>query len=174
MQEKSTEQSWADFPDDLVRMRERWSQSLQEYREFVRTESGLSASEVAELDSEDFGIGKWLDWLLWFVPLAEALKTRAAVSKALANQGFCYDHASLCLVPHQPTSSSYSVICSASGPDTFDVTAVWRDYLRADSEGKREVVRGGSTLWFEGNAEDTADYLVHLAESWEASGIPLP
>lgn len=164
MEEKTTQQRRADFPENLARSRERWEQSLEN----IRTEYGSLIP-----DSEDLGIGEWLNRLLWFLPLAKALQIRAVESEALSSQGFCFDQCSLCLWPHQATKSGYGAICSTVGPDDFHVYAHWHDYLRSDIDGKLEVVRAGTNRLFEGNVENTADYIVQMVESWKALGPPL-
>ena len=191
MEQVTTQQRWADFPDSLVRFRERQVQLIATLRaqhlESLRAEycSGDSAPKTVGAEAEkylenlcnaeDFGFGWWLDHLLWWRPLAEALKIRAADSEALSSQGFCFDHCSICMGPSQVTKSRYGVICGPLRAGTFSITAVWHDYLRqSNADGKLEVVRAGSSQLFEGNAEDTANYLVQMAESWKVSGPPLP
>ncbi|MES2460604.1 MAG: hypothetical protein V4671_08460 [Armatimonadota bacterium] len=167
MPDKSTQQMWADLPAELTQLRDSYLQNVEIGMRQNRHVDGVP------LTPEDFGFDE-VERLSWFLPLAEILRNRAAESGPLSHHAGCYDKYALCLIPKQRSSSNYWVMCSAVGPDAFQVRAVWSDYLRKDSKGKREVVKAGTSLSFQGNAEDTADYLVQTTESWEASGPPLP
>ncbi len=167
MQDKSTQQMWADLPAEVTQLRDSYLQNVEIGMRQNRHVDGVP------LSPEDFGLGE-VERLSWFLPLAELLRDRAAGSGPLSRHAGCYDKYALCLIPNQRTSSNYWVMCNAIGPDTFQVMAVWSDYLRTDSERKREVVRAGTSRLFEGNAKDIADYLVQTVKSWEESGPPLP
>jgi hypothetical protein len=167
----SLQQSWSDFPAKITAQREHWLSVLENLRrEFI-------PAEDASLSTEDFGITTLLDSLSWSLPLAEALKICAADSDALSlhSPDTFFDKSTLCLSPNWQSSSQYLVMCRAVAPNTFTVTAAWRDHLSlSTADGRPEVIRAGTNHLFKGNAEDTADYLVHLVESWEASESPLP